>query len=60
LPEDLRVCLEVIDGGVLDGHKRLQDALRKRYDEQYPLVRSLADVFVANVSECACCLFHVI
>lgn len=50
LPEDLRACLEVIDGGVFDGHKRLQEALRKRYDEQYPLVRSLADVFVSNVS----------
>lgn len=50
LPEDLRICLEVIDGGVFDGHKKLSDALRKRYDDQYPLVRSLADVFVSNVS----------
>ena len=49
LPEDLRICLEVIDGGVFDGHKRLSEALRKRYDDQYPLVRSLADVFVSNV-----------
>ncbi|EFI28387.1 hypothetical protein CC1G_13921 [Coprinopsis cinerea okayama7 len=48
IPEDLRICLEVIDGGVFDGHKRLCDALRKRYDDQYPLVRSLADVFVSN------------
>ncbi|KIK59783.1 hypothetical protein GYMLUDRAFT_74229 [Collybiopsis luxurians FD-317 M1] len=49
LPEDLRICLEVIDsGGVFDGHKRLSEALKKRYDDQYPLVRSLADVFVAN------------
>ncbi|KAF9264804.1 Dbl homology domain-containing protein [Marasmius fiardii PR-910] len=48
LPEDLRICLEVIDGGVFDGHKRLFEALKKRYDEQFPLVRSLADVFVAN------------
>lgn len=53
LPEDLRICLEVIDSGVFDGHKRLCEALKKRYDDQYPLVRSLADVFVANVS----CLF---
>jgi hypothetical protein len=50
LPEDLRICLEVVDSGVLDGHKKLSDALRKRYEEQYPLVRSLADVFVSNVS----------
>lgn len=50
LPEDLRICLEVIDGGVFDGHRRLSDALKKRYDDQYPLVRSLADVFVSNVS----------
>lgn len=49
LPEDLRICLEVVDSGVLEGHRRLSDALRKRYDEQYPLVRSLADVFVSNV-----------
>lgn len=49
LPEDLRVCLEVIDNGVLEGHKRLSEALKKRYDDQFPLVRSLADVFVANV-----------
>ncbi|KAG5646667.1 hypothetical protein DXG03_002657 [Asterophora parasitica] len=48
LPEDLRICLEVVDSGVLDGHKRLSEALKKRYDDQYPLVRSLADVFVAN------------
>jgi hypothetical protein len=50
LPEDLRICLEVIDGGVFDGHKRLSDALKRRYDDQFPLVRSLADVFVSNVS----------
>ncbi len=50
LPEDLRICLEVIDGGVFEGHRRLSEALKKRYDDQYPLVRSLADVFVSNVS----------
>lgn len=49
LPEDLRKCLEVIESGVLEGHIRLSDGLRKRYEEQYPLVRSLADVFVSNV-----------
>lgn len=50
LPEDLRICLEVVDSGVLDGHKRLSEALKKRYEDQFPLVRSLADVFVSNVS----------
>lgn len=50
LPEDLRRCLEVIETGILVGHVRLSEALRKRYEEQYPLVRSLADVFVTNVS----------
>lgn len=50
LPDDLRICLQVIDSGVLDGHKRLSEALKKRYDDQYPLVRSLADVFVFHVS----------
>jgi hypothetical protein len=49
LPEDLRICLEVVDSGVFDGHKRLSEALKKRYDDQFPLVRSLADVFVSNV-----------
>jgi hypothetical protein len=49
LPEDLRKCLEVIENGILMGHLKLSEALRKRYDEQYPLVRSLADVFVGNV-----------
>ncbi|THU86411.1 Dbl homology domain-containing protein [Dendrothele bispora CBS 962.96] len=48
LPEDLRICLQVIDSGVFDGHKRLSEALRKRYEDQFPLVRSLADVFVSN------------
>ncbi|KAF9483915.1 Dbl homology domain-containing protein [Pholiota conissans] len=48
LPDDLRICLEVIDSGVFDGHKRLSEALKKRYDDQFPLVRSLADVFVSN------------
>lgn len=50
LPEDFRKCLEVIETGILIGHLKLSEALRKRYDEQYPLVRSLADVFVGNVS----------
>ncbi|KAG8833772.1 hypothetical protein FRC17_010145 [Serendipita sp. 399] len=48
LPEDLRICLEVIENGIIPGHLTLSEALRKRYDEQYPLVRSLADVFVGN------------
>ncbi|KAK7014913.1 DH domain-containing protein [Favolaschia claudopus] len=48
LPDDLRICLEVVDSGVFDGHRRLSEALKKRYDDQFPLVRSLADVFVSN------------
>jgi hypothetical protein len=55
LPEDLRICLEVVDSGVFDGHKRLSEALKKRYDDQFPLVRSLADVFVSNVSIVTIC-----
>ena len=50
LPEDLRICLEVLEDGIYNGHVALSDGLRKRYEEQYPLVRSLADVFVSNVS----------
>lgn len=49
IPDDLRQCLETIEQSILDGHLKLSEGLRKRYDEQYPLVRSLADVFVANV-----------
>ncbi|KAI0318640.1 Dbl domain-containing protein [Amylostereum chailletii] len=48
LPDDLRLCLEAIESRILEGHLKLSDGLRKRYEEQYPLVRSLADVFVAN------------
>ena len=55
LPEDLRVCLEVIENDLLESHVRLSEALKKRYDEQYPLVRSLADIFVRNV-----CYFVVV
>lgn len=50
LPEDLRICLEIVENSLIDGHLKLADGLRKRYEEQYPLVRSLADVFVSNVS----------
>ena len=49
LPEDLRRCLEVLEDGIYNGHVTLSESLRKRYEEQYPLVRSLADVFITNV-----------
>ena len=61
LPVDLRQCLEVIEDSILAGHVNLNDHLRKRYDEQYPLVRSLEDIFVANVRLLifpSCCLNH--
>lgn len=48
LPDDLRLCLEGIEG-ILGNHLKLVKVLRKRYNEQYPLVRSLADVFMDNV-----------
>lgn len=48
LPEDLRICLEVLEKS-LKGHIALCDGLKQRYEDQYPLVRSLADVFIANV-----------
>lgn len=50
LPEDLREVLEVLRDGILSGHLALSRALKKRYEEQYPLVRSLADVFTQHVS----------
>ena len=49
LPDDLRQCLEVIEDSILAGHLKLMEGSRKRYVEQYPLARSLVDVFVANV-----------
>ena len=49
IPADLRQCLEVIEDSILGGHVKLSDGLRKRYAEQYPLVRSFADIFVAVV-----------
>lgn len=49
LPDDLEQVLTVIASGVLEGHLKLITALRKRYDEQFPLVRNLADVFTTHV-----------
>lgn len=51
LPEDLEKVLMVLSGGILQGHLKLAAALRKRYENQYPLVRSLADVFTAHVGD---------
>ena len=49
LPGDLEKVLTVLAGGILEGHIKLAAALRRRYEDQYPLVRSLADVFAAHV-----------
>jgi hypothetical protein len=49
IPDDLRQCLEVIEDTILADHIRLGERLWRRYDKQYPLVRTLADVFVADV-----------
>jgi hypothetical protein len=51
-PGHLRKCLEVIEAAIIEGNTTLSQALRKRYDEQYPLVRSLADVFASHVRPC--------
>lgn len=50
IPDDLKIVLQVVGNSILKGHLALSDALRKRYDEQYPLVRSLADIFIEHVS----------
>lgn len=50
LPADLEKVLHVLGNGILKGHMALSAALRRRYEAQYPLVRSLADVFIAHVS----------
>lgn len=60
LPDDLRLCLEGIES-ILGDHLKLIKVLRKRYNEQYPLVRSLADVFMVNVRLLIlllCCIDH--
>lgn len=49
IPDDLRRCLEVIEDSILPGHVKLSEYLRNRYDKQFPLVRSLADLFLSNV-----------
>lgn len=54
LPEDLRKVLEVLRDGVYEGHLALSRALKARYEEQYPLVRSLADVFNQHVRAIFC------
>jgi hypothetical protein len=51
LPDSLEKVLTVLAGGILEGHIKLAAALRKRYENQYPLVRSLADVFTAHASD---------
>ncbi|WVR03734.1 hypothetical protein IAU60_000729 [Kwoniella sp. DSM 27419] len=50
IPDDLEKVLTVLAGGIMEGHIKLLAALKRRYDEQYPLVRSLADVFTAHSS----------
>jgi hypothetical protein len=46
----------VIGNSIFKGHLALSDALRKRYDEQYPLVRSLADIFIEHVRGWSVCI----
>lgn len=46
LPVSLRAVLEAISDGLTEGHALLSEALKARYEEQWPLVRSLADVFL--------------
>ncbi|CDZ97204.1 Dbl homology (DH) domain [Phaffia rhodozyma] len=48
LPEDLKIILEVLRDGILPGHRALCRALKRRHEEQFPLVRSLADVFTQH------------
>ncbi|KAL9932057.1 hypothetical protein V8E36_009118 [Tilletia maclaganii] len=48
LPTSVRIVLETISEGLLNEHNQLSDALKNRYQEQWPLVRSLADVFLKH------------
>ncbi|KAJ3557258.1 hypothetical protein NM688_g1562 [Phlebia brevispora] len=47
--EALRKCLDIIEEGILDGHIKLSEGLLKRYEEQYSLVCSLADISISNL-----------
>ncbi|KAN0062196.1 hypothetical protein ACQY0O_005376 [Thecaphora frezii] len=46
LPRSLRAVLESISEGLVESHALLSETLKARYEEQWPLVRSLADVFM--------------
>ncbi|SPO32234.1 uncharacterized protein UTRI_02791 [Ustilago trichophora] len=46
LPPSLREVLIAMSEGLVEAHGLLSDALKARYEEQWPLVRSLADVFM--------------
>ncbi|SPO40415.1 uncharacterized protein PSFLO_05897 [Pseudozyma flocculosa] len=46
LPRSLKAVLESISEGLVESHALLSDTLKARYEEQWPLVRSLADVFM--------------
>lgn len=46
LPPSLREVLIAMSEGLVEAHGMLSDALKARYEEQWPLVRSLADVFM--------------
>lgn len=48
LPDSLRLVLESLSEGLLTAHAELCDALRARYEQQWPLVRSLADLFMQH------------
>ncbi len=48
LPDSLHLVLESVCEGLLDAHLDLFEALRSRYEQQWPLVRSLADVFTPS------------
>ncbi|CAD6942121.1 unnamed protein product [Tilletia controversa] len=48
LPTPVRIVLETISEGLLHEHALLSDALKNRYQEQWPLVRTLADVFLKH------------
>lgn len=45
LPPSLREVLVAMSDVLVEAHGMLSDALKARYEEQWPLVRSLADIF---------------
>lgn len=48
LSASLQIAMKAISNGLLEAHSLLSETLKLRYEEQWPLVRSLADIFAQH------------